>query len=220
MPFGFRIRNPFNRQNPFTSKNWTDQRTLPNVTGSETTSRRGAAESSKASSIPPPPQEVLQDEKDYFLRLLRRPNPHHIGDAPLYSLYRLYEQTVLRASGALKEELAYFYSKGWSITSLTDPSDTDPRRYAVLACVVQLLTRYVNYRIEMESRGEEHFDVDRRGGGLRRKKGVPEWAVEVPALQERLVLNEPSRAALEHDTVTQMFMRRNISVHLPGLDLD
>lgn len=185
--------------------------------------RKRASVRQVASGIPPSPRDILNQQHNYFLDFLRRPDPHHLGDVPLLSLYRLYELVVLRATGALKEEMAYFYHTGWTVAEIRDPISSDAERTAILACTVILLASWINHKVDSESRSVAHFNVV-EGGKLRapRREEPPSWASEAQPLPQPLVLGQPGLAREVNDVlggVGRIFSDKNIIVNLDGLEL-
>ena len=123
-----------------------------------------------------------------------RKSSSHPGndDTPLYALYRLYETIVLDRNIDMRNEIEYFWRKrAWSVHEIPDPADSDPARYAVLACIPPLLAKSYNRLIGLglprDAPGimtNEEFDEMKSRPKIFER--APEWASSVPPLGKLL----------------------------------
>jgi hypothetical protein len=76
-------------------------------------------------------------------------------DTPLRSLYRLYECMASGVYPLIGTETEYFwyqYRRNWGLKMIEDPRDSDPVRYAILACLVEELVKAFNWRLSIGMR--------------------------------------------------------------------
>lgn len=76
-------------------------------------------------------------------------------DTPLRSVYRLYEIYMTQEFVFLRIECEYmWYHTGqkWSLSSIPDPCDPNPVRYAMLASIVEELVKAFNWRLKHGAR--------------------------------------------------------------------
>lgn len=116
----------------------------------------------------------------------------------------------------LGSETEYFWyqsTEKWSLSSIPNPKDSDPIRYAIVACIVEELVRAFNWRLALGMR--------RNGEHIRRKNEGdpyppythdvgPDWTSSVPPIKclrrggVRLIRSRLSRCHLDkgdHDTI-------------------
>jgi hypothetical protein len=138
------------------------------------------------------PKLIVELHKDIFY--LRDAPLFGYRDTPLRSLYRLYELMVLQEMSSVTLEAEYFfYRSSWTLSTIPDPKDTDPARYAILACLVDALAQSYNFRIGL---GILRCNRWRHPAGpipplaerLAAHESPPSWVHSVPAVGEPLWL--------------------------------
>ncbi len=119
------------------------------------------------------------------------------ADTPLYTLYRLYEYFVIDSVTDYRNTLEYFWNHhGWAVSSIPDPQDDDPSRYAFLACTTASMVESFNAKIKMgQARDapaimspEEAEYYRTRPESTKIYEEVPEWAKRVPPLRDPLIM--------------------------------
>ncbi|KAI9760320.1 MAG: hypothetical protein M4579_001724 [Chaenotheca gracillima] len=145
---------------------------------------------------PPPPAELLQHRASFeaIIRKGRYLTPKGEDDNSLYSLYRLYENIVLDRNIGMRNEIEYFFRQHWwAVADIPDPKDSDPMRYAVLACIPHLLVLAFNQNIELGLPRDAppimtNEEVEELKARTKAFESVPEWTKKVPALEERFII--------------------------------
>lgn len=105
----------------------------------------------KTFDLPPPlsVEEIMQNLSIIYDRVpiaqLRCITRWARRDTPMRSLYRLYEILTADDENELMKESNYFFhdQPTWHLVDLPDPVDPDPRRYALLASLVEAMVRTV-----------------------------------------------------------------------------
>lgn len=158
---------------------------------------------------PPPPLELLAHRRHYNKWVTRRKYlaPPGEDDCPLYSLYRLYETVVLDRTIAMRNELEYFWNQHeWPVSEIPDPKDDDePARYAVLACITQMMVTAFNNNVRIGlPRDAPAIMTDDQAEEFRNRteeekiwERAPGWAARVPSLKETLKI--PHRVDLNDE---------------------
>lgn len=151
--------------------------------------------------------KVLGSRQPGIMQLRRIPL-FRIRDTSLSSLYRLYEDLCANDLIMMGYECEYFFfhnEHSWRLSEISDPSDPDPVRYAILASMVDALVDAFNWRLELGLRRDKSIDEsDRRATNFKREE-VPSWTAAVRALEETLDLNKFNQGAPNH-----FFLKRNI----------
>jgi len=94
-------------------------------------------------------------------------------DTPLWSIYRLYELHLADRYTSIGYETEYFfYQPHWKLRYIPDPKDSDPVRYAVVACILEALHESVNWKLSL---------------GLRRNRKHVYWESDVGNSKHNLV---------------------------------
>lgn len=164
---------------------------------------------------PPPPRQILQSPSTYRDQIRQRKFACPRGvfeDSPLYALYRLYEFFLLDDQIAYRNELEAFWRKSdpsWTVSKIPDPKVADPgfdspglidlerhEHYAFLAGCTYMLVKSFNARVKLglsrqmrslmtpdEAEAARNMPMEERSW-----ESVPEWAENVPALPEVLVV--------------------------------
>ncbi|EER29682.1 hypothetical protein D8B26_003740 [Coccidioides posadasii str. Silveira] len=149
-------------------------------------------------------------------------------DTPLRSLYRLYECMASGDYIPMGTETEYFwYQSRWSLNLIPDPQDTDPIRYAILACLAEELVHAFNWRLSLGMR--------RDGRHLYRERDedpyppydpetVAPWTKNVPPVDAQWTVGLPAdvvdvagRLVLEEGGVNETFAKRNIVTNVGWL---
>ena len=119
------------------------------------------------------------------------------ADTPLYALYRLYEFLVVDDVTGYRNTTEYFCKqRTWAVHDIPNPNDSDPTRYAFLACIPGLLVSAFNARIKMglvrdipaimsPEQAEEYRTAPESSKTYEKE---PEWVKKVPPLQETLFM--------------------------------
>jgi hypothetical protein len=182
------------------------------------------------SVFPPPPPFSLIENKDKYEQfvLMKRKHkaPMHQEDNSLYTLYRLYEDIVLNYTPKMRNEIEFFFNQpDWPVSEIPDPRDQDPARYAVLACVTQLLVLAFNRKIG--------FGIPRGTSGINSKDEIeeikkqphvyekaPEWAEKVPPIDETLKIPFENGQVIENfddERASGIFKEKNILIWTPHI---
>lgn len=128
--------------------------------------------------LPPSPRELIDDRLTYEASLTNRKVNKKI-DQPLTALYRMYEHFVLDQHIELRNELeAFWYHSEWPVNRIPDPKDTDPERYAILACIPKLLVLAFNKKTELGL--PRNAPAIFTGHQLEQWRGQPKQYEEVP----------------------------------------
>lgn len=145
-------------------------------------------------------------------------------DTPLRALYRIYEAVVAREFYAIGSEVEYFWyqpRKNWAVHRIPDPQDSDPVRYAILACIAEELALAFNWRMSLGMRRDKNKHIYRKTFEDCLPSFVPEmapdWAKVVAPIDVELLHEFPSdfldpagRLVLEHGGENPIFAQRNI----------
>jgi hypothetical protein len=146
------------------------------------------------------PHDLLQDPTLHFNKIAARKFGGPQGeyeDKSLYALYRFYEFVVLDNVTNYRNCLeAFWRQRNWPIQQIPDPQDPDPERYAFLAGCTYLMVRAFNARVKLGLdrsmpsiiTTDEAEELRNRPHHLRNYEKVPEWAENVPPLEELLVV--------------------------------
>lgn len=173
---------------------------------------------------PPNPKEILRNPGSYAERFIKRKYHAPKGifhDQPLFSLYRLYEWIMVDHTVNMRNELELFWWKRWPVSTIPDPRDDDPERYAVLACIPELLVESFNERIDLGLRREEPHSIlsleeqQYFASTPKNYESVPGWTGTVPPLKELLHIPQEvglweQPTSLEHPQACQIFGQKNI----------
>ncbi|KAF7854179.1 hypothetical protein EAF04_010476 [Stromatinia cepivora] len=177
---------------------------------------------------PVAPSAIAQNEKLYYSRnkyhtTLRNVPIWQARDTPLRCVYRMYEILMMGDYGPLGSETEYFWRhwRGkWTLSSIPDPKDSDPIRYAIVACIVEELVNAFNWRLALGMR--------RNGQNIRRQKEGdpwppympvvgPDWTQSVPPIEPGMLknlppelVNESGKLVLEERGCDEGFAKRNI----------
>lgn len=158
---------------------------------------------------PAPPAKILAsvDAYDQRLRLRRYRIPlDATADTPLFALYRIYEYFLVDFVTGYRNQLEYFWRQTkWPISSIPDPTDDDPARYAFLAGTAKLLVRSYNEKIRMgfardmpAIMSDEQIEYyQNRPEKDRTYEEVPQWAESVPPLSEPLAVKTHDGVVLD-----------------------
>lgn len=157
---------------------------------------------------PPPPQELLSNSL-YWNKILKA-REHLVPsnsptDTPLYAIYRMYEHLLLDNTSGLRAELQRFWFQSWPVSSIPDPCDEDPQRYAVLASLPALMVSSFNKRIELGIRREvghqnpidDGVEIHERVGE-QHWESVPEWTRRVGPIDTVLKIPHEEGKTLEN----------------------
>lgn len=174
---------------------------------------------------PPNPKEILRDRGSYAERFIDRKYHAPKGifhDQPLFSLYRLYEWIMVGHTVNMRNELELFWWKQWPVSTIPDPLDDDPERYAVLACIPALIVESFNERIDLGLRREEPHSIlspeeqQRFASSPKNYESVPDWTGTVPSLEELLYIPQEvglwqeQPTTLDHPQACAIFRQKNI----------
>lgn len=139
-------------------------------------------------------------------------------DTSLCSLYRLYEALCADDLIPMGYETEYFYfhpEPSWALSSIPDPRDDDPVRYAVLASLVEALADAFNWRLGLGLR-RDHSIVEyegEEGQAPFEPETVPAWVHKVPRLEHPLRLGNV-KEGLPVSAGAQAFLKRNIETEV------
>ncbi|ESZ91175.1 DNA-binding protein [Sclerotinia borealis F-4128] len=175
-----------------------------------------------------PPSQIAQNENLYYARsanhsTLRNVELWALRDTPIRCVYRMYEILMMGDYAPLGSETEYcwrHYEKNWTLSSIPDPKDPDPVRYAIVACIVEELVNSFNWRLALGMR--------RNGENIRRQKNGdpwppytpvvgPDWTRSVPPIEPFMLQDLPSdmvsesgKLILEERGCDEGFAKRNI----------
>ncbi|THV01285.1 hypothetical protein K435DRAFT_963622 [Dendrothele bispora CBS 962.96] len=145
-------------------------------------------------------------------------------DNPIASFYRIYEFFVLHRNIDFRNELEYFCTShpDWSISSLPDPADPDPVRYAILAVLTRLMCDSFNRRVEMGLPRDAPAiieDFEELQARPKVYEEPPEWTRRVKPLSERFFIPDAEGNRLDEDDrdVSEEFKAMNIIVQMPHI---
>ncbi|WEW60452.1 hypothetical protein PRK78_005938 [Emydomyces testavorans] len=150
-------------------------------------------------------------------------------DTPLRSLYRLYE-AVMGGDEMLPVigyETEYFWRQGrrsWELHRIPDPKDSDPIRYAIIACVVEALLDAFNWRLSLGLRRNGKNIPPTDYDGINNPYApydpvaLPSWTEHVPPVEKQYLrdvmpsrmLDSEGRLMLHTDAKSEIFEKRNI----------
>ncbi|OBZ67971.1 hypothetical protein A0H81_12128 [Grifola frondosa] len=163
---------------------------------------------------------ISRNPPSFISRLFRSSQP----DAPSASFYRLYEFLVLDWNVQLRNELEYFCTvhPNWSVSALPDPADIDLVRYTILAVLTKLMCDSFNRRIGLGLPRDAPAiiqDFEELQARPKVYEQPPEWALHVPALQERTFIpNSCGKTPVEDDEdVSEEFREVNIIIRMPHI---
>jgi len=144
------------------------------------------------------------------------------GETPLASIYRMYEYIVLDYNAGLRTEIEWFFNHpSWAVTSIPDPKDPDPARYAILAVIPHFMVAAFNRLIErglprgspaIISGDEEEEELKSKPVML---ESLPSWVANVPKLPETLIIPNADGSTPEKGVCSPQFLSLNIVVHQP-----
>ncbi|KAF7950859.1 uncharacterized protein EAE97_002411 [Botrytis byssoidea] len=177
---------------------------------------------------PVAPSVIAQNEKLYRVRnechgTLRNVPVWQARDTPLRCVYRMYEILMMGDYVPLGSETEYFWyqsTEKWSLSSIPDPKDPDPIRYAIVACIVEELVRAFNWRLALGMRRDgKHIRRKNEGDPYPPYTQVfgPDWTRSVPSIEPNLLRELPSemvtesgKLVLEEHGCDENFEKRNI----------
>lgn len=147
-------------------------------------------------------------------------------DTPIRSLYRIYEAVTAREFYAIGPEVEYFFyqsRRSWAIHRLPDPNDSDPVRYAILACIAEELALAFNWRMSLGMRRDKSQHVYRKSFDDLlppfTAEAAPDWTSRVSPVDVEMLVGFPSelldgegRLVLEDGGENPNFAERNIVV--------
>ena len=145
-------------------------------------------------------------------------------DTPTYALYRLYQVFAMDLVIGYRNELEYFWNQEtWAVCDIPDPRDSDPGRYAFLACVTYLLVHAFNERVKIGLARdtpaiyspEEAERLRNLPDSEKTYERVPDWVKKVPALSEPLYMRASDRTVLDGEDDPQAephFREKNIII--------
>ncbi len=184
-------------------------------------------------SFPPPPPPAILADRDHYRAIVDRRKyaaPRGVyEDSSLFALYRLYEFIVLDYVFGYRNLLEWFWrKKEWPVHEIPDPQDSDPARYAFLACVTYLMVRSFNARVSLGlTRGgraimltEEVEEARSRPHHERTFERVPAWAEAAPPLAETLSIPTHDGVTLNgisDERADQDFLKKNILIWTPHI---
>ncbi|PWY91922.1 hypothetical protein BO94DRAFT_383818 [Aspergillus sclerotioniger CBS 115572] len=180
-----------------------------------------------------PAMEMIGNEE---LLLLRHDNMidlesipiWRVRDTPLRCVYRMYEAMASGVYEVLGTETEYFwYQKGWSLQSISDPRDDDSVRYAMIACLVEELVVAFNWRLSLGMRRNRKHIIRKTEDdpwppytplvGPTWTDSVPALAVaDLDGLPERYISKE-GKLVLEEGGLNKIFARRNMITNVGWL---
>ncbi|KAL8647978.1 MAG: hypothetical protein Q9210_005241 [Variospora velana] len=154
-------------------------------------------------SPPPPPRVLIANREAYGAAMDQRDQTSHpirpqIENSPLFALYRLYEAIVLDRNIDMRNEIEWFWrQRDWPVKDIPDPKDSDPERYAVLACIPSLINQAYNRLIGLGlPREAPALITNDQLEEMKQKPKIfeqsPEWVTDVPPLVNMLKI--PQRA--------------------------
>ncbi|PGH29217.1 hypothetical protein GX50_08052 [[Emmonsia] crescens] len=145
-------------------------------------------------------------------------------DTPLRSLYRLYEAIMAGDDmyAVIQYELEYFwYQSGrlWELHRIPDPRDSNPIRYAIIACIVEAMPASFNFKLSIGMRRDEN-NVDPTESGYAPYEPVagPMWTKHVPPVDKQYLrdvmpermLDSQGRLVLHEEADSEIFNKRNL----------
>lgn len=154
-------------------------------------------------SPPPLPRELFANRDAYGAAMDQRDRKSHPihpqnDNRPLFALCRLYEAIVLDRNIDLRNEIEWFWRKrDWPVKEIPDPKDSDPERYAVLACIPPLINQAYNRLIGLGlPRDAPALMTTQQLEEMKQRPKMfeesPEWVAHVPPLEATLKV--PHRA--------------------------
>lgn len=140
-------------------------------------------------------------------------------DTPLRALYRLYECTCTVSENETMEEGMYIFHRQpqWRIKDISDPKDSDPLRYAILASLTETMVEAFNYKIKLGLRRGITNEKPLLIASFAKESDPPyeeppPWCATVGPLQDALILDPRFKiSAHKH------FRKRSIVVHVEQL---
>ncbi|KAJ9213030.1 hypothetical protein DTO166G4_5360 [Paecilomyces variotii] len=143
-------------------------------------------------------------------------------DTPLRSIYRLYELHLADRYDLMGYEMEYFFARpDWKLQDIPDPRDSNPLRYAVIACIVEELQQAINWRLSLGlRRNGEHVYRDQNDDPLPPflPEDLPGWTKNVAPIDKELLrqsvppdkLDTDGNLVLEAGGQSRIFAQRNI----------
>ncbi|KAF7596202.1 hypothetical protein BBP40_002734 [Aspergillus hancockii] len=170
----------------------------------------------------------LEESRLEYLDDLRSIPLWRARDTPLRSLYRMYDAIISGTYEALGPETEYFwYQPKWSLQGICDPQDTDPVRYAILACLVEELVVAFNWRLSLGLRRDRNHILRETGQDSfpsYTSLTGPTWTLSVPAITPQDMetfppeyISDDHKLVLEEDGLNKVFARRNIVTNVGWL---
>lgn len=136
---------------------------------------------------------------------------------PVSTLYRLYESFVLDDNAQLRSEIEYFWNRpDWPVSSIPDPQDPHPTRYAILAVLTCWLAKAFNHLITHGTlrRTAEHITPEElkelQAQEPKALEEPPAWAAEVPALPYPLYIPRADGEKVKDEDASPEMMKKNI----------
>lgn len=134
-----------------------------------------------------------------------------VRDAPLCSLYRLYEDLCTGNIIMMGYESTYFFYHSettWQLSQVPDPEDNDLVRYSLLASFVEALVAAFNWKLEQGLRrdGSQISGEEDNDSVQVILETPPSWTSKVKPIAKRLDLRPPNNT----DSLDLAFQRRNI----------
>lgn len=184
-------------------------------------------------TIPSPfsPRGLIDDDKKETriinsrfegLRNLQAIPLWRMRDTPLRSVYRIYECFLVNRYGLMGYETEYFFfHSDWRLRDIPDPSDPDPVRYAILACIVEELHKSFNWKLSLGLKRIGELAIRERDEDPWPEfvaEELPGWTKNVAPIDKELLrnsvpphkLNMEGQLVLEEDGQNRIFAQRNI----------
>ena len=123
-----------------------------------------------------------------------------------------------------RNQLESFWNRHyWPVKDIPDPKDTDPTRYAFLACVTELMVRSYNEKIKLgQERGmpaiispEEAEYYRTRPESSKKYEQIPEWANNIAPLKETLSVrshDDMEMTGFDDERASSSFKEKNILI--------
>ncbi|KAI9688221.1 MAG: hypothetical protein M1822_001727 [Bathelium mastoideum] len=173
-------------------------------------------------------QTKLPPDVQYLRAHFETWKPGTRGNTPMAILYRMYENIVIDDEKQLRKGIRYFYAQPkWHVSTIPDPCDPDPARYAILAALTGILVKSLNLCIaqglprEMPGVPKTPHELEMSKAQPPRWQKEPGWAARVKPLEERLELPTRYGYAPQHDELASVpFLEKNISTFEPNIDFD
>ena len=169
---------------------------------------------SACASLNPPTVEWLLQHRD-------QTKAQTIGDTPLASLYRMFEFIVTENTTGLRGEIQSFFNhSSWPVSTIPDPNDADPDRYAILSVIPQFLVLAFNRLIEKGlPRGSppilSNEDIDELRSRPVVLEELPPWTARVTKLDKTLVIPDMDGKTPREEERSPHFLNLNIIAAAP-----